>query len=70
VITDFVVGEDLLQLEGSASGYYLDQSGLAGVMGVGLYAERGQVDELIAVINSMGDAQPTADNTIMKARFV
>ena len=68
VISDFTVGQDRLQLDGAASNYYLGASGVAGVTGIGLYAEQGATDELIAVIRA--STTLTASNTIGTAVFV
>ena len=70
LITDFAVGRDRLQLDGSAGGYYLAAGGVAGVAGTGLYAELGATDELIAIIRSADGTALTAANTISPAVFV
>ena len=68
LITDFTVGTDRLQLDGSASGYYLGASGVNGVRGQGLWAEQGATDELIAIIQ--GNVNITINNTINFANYV
>lgn len=70
VITDFTVGQDRLQLDGGADGYYLAASGVAGVSGLGLYAEQGATDELLAIIKSANTTALTKANTISTAIFV
>jgi Ca2+-binding RTX toxin-like protein len=70
LITDFAVGRDRLQLDGSAGGYYLAAGGVADVVGTGLYAELGATDELIAIIRSADGTALTAANTISPAVFV
>lgn len=70
LITDFTAGQDRLQLDGLASGYYLAPSGVADVTGVGLFAEQGATDELIAVIRSANATGLTASNTVQTALFV
>ena len=70
LITDFTVGQDRLQLDGDRSNYYLGQSGVNGVAGIGLYAEQGATDELIAIIRSANATQPNAANTINTAQFI
>lgn len=52
LITDFTVGSDKLELKGAASGYYFAPSTVAGVTGIGLWAEQGTVDELVAIVQS------------------
>jgi hypothetical protein len=68
LITDFTVGTDRLQLDGSASGYYLGASGVNGVSGQGLWFEQGATDELIAIIQ--GNVNITINNTINFANYV
>jgi Ca2+-binding RTX toxin-like protein len=70
LITDFTVGQDKLQLDGAASGYYLAASGVTGVTGTGLYAEQGTTDELIAIIRSANSTALNATNTVNTALFV
>jgi Ca2+-binding RTX toxin-like protein len=70
LITDFTPGTDRLQLDGTAPGYYLAKSTLAGASGTALWAERGAVDELIAVLRSAAPAALTSENTIKTALFV
>ena len=70
LITDFTPGTDRLQLDGSAPGYYLAKSTLAGASGTALWAERGATDELIAVLRSGTPAALTSENTIKTALFV
>jgi Ca2+-binding RTX toxin-like protein len=70
VISDFTVGQDKLQLDGSASGYYLAASGVTGVSGIGLYAEQGATDELIAIIRSANSTVLNVANTVNTAVFV
>jgi len=70
LIEDFTVGTDRLQLHGVASGYYLNKSTVTAVSGVALWAERGQTDELIAIIRSANSSTLTAANTINTAVFV
>jgi Ca2+-binding RTX toxin-like protein len=70
LITDFTVGQDKLQLDGAASGYYLAASGVTGVTGTGLYAEQGATDELIAIIRSANSTALNAANTVNTALFV
>lgn len=70
LITDFTVGQDRLQLDGAAANYYLGQSGLTGVSGIGLWAEQGATDELIAIIRSANSTTLNATNTITPAQFV
>jgi Ca2+-binding RTX toxin-like protein len=70
LITDFTPGQDTLQLDGAAGGYYLADSGLGSVKGIGLFAEQGATDELIAVIRSADARVLTAANTINTAVFV
>ena len=70
LITDFTVDQDRLQLDGTASGYYLAASGVTGVAGTGLYAEQGATDELIAILRSAEGKVLTAANTLNTAVFV
>jgi Ca2+-binding RTX toxin-like protein len=70
LITDFTVGQDKLQLDGTASNYYLAASGVAGVTGIGLYAEQGATDELIAIIRSANSTALNASNTVNMALLV
>ena len=70
LITDFAVGQDKLQLDGAAAGYYLAASGVTGVTGTGLYAEQGTTDELIAIIRSANSTTLSAANTVNTALFV
>jgi Ca2+-binding RTX toxin-like protein len=70
LITDFTVGQDKIQLDGSASGYYLAASGVAGVSGTGLYAEQGATDELIAILRSANSTALNAANTVNTGLFV
>jgi Ca2+-binding RTX toxin-like protein len=70
LITDFTVGQDKLQLDGAASGYYLAASGVTGVSGTGLYAEQGATDELIAIVRSANSTALNATNTVNTALFV
>jgi len=70
LVADFTLGTDRLQLDGLASGYYLAASGLSSVAGVGLWAERGKTDELIAIIRSANSTVPTTANTLANAVFV
>jgi Ca2+-binding RTX toxin-like protein len=70
LITDFTVGQDKLQLDGAASGYYLAASGVSGVTGTGLYAEQGATDELIAIIRSANSTALNVTNTVNTALFV
>lgn len=70
LITDFTVGQDRLQLDGAAGNYYLGASGVSGVSGIGLYAEQGATDELIAIIRSASSTTLTSANTINTAQFV
>jgi Ca2+-binding RTX toxin-like protein len=70
LITDFTVGQDKLQLDGVASGYYLAASGVSGVTGTGLYAEQGATDELIAIIRSANNTTLNAANAISTGLFV
>jgi len=52
LITDFTYGVDKLELTGSASGYYFAASTVSGVAGMGVWAEQGNVDELVAIVQS------------------
>jgi len=70
LITDFTIGQDKLQLDGAASGYYLAASGVTGVTGTGLYAEQGATDELIAIIRSANSTALNASNTVNTGLFV
>jgi Ca2+-binding RTX toxin-like protein len=70
LITDFTIGQDKLQLDGAASGYYLAASGVTGVVGTGLYAEQGTTDELIAIIRSANTTTLNASNTVNTGLFV
>ena len=70
LITDFKVGQDKLQLDGVASNYYVAASGVTGVAGSGIWAEQGQVDELIAIVRSADSTQLTSTNLINTAMFV
>ena len=70
LITDFTVGQDKLQLDGAAAGYYLAASGVTGVVGTGLWAEQGATDELIAIIRSTNSTALNATNTVNTALFV
>ena len=70
VISDFTIGQDKLQLDGAASGYYLAASGVSGVTGTGLWAEQGTTDELIAIIRSANSTALNAANTVNTALFV
>jgi len=70
LITDFTVGQDKLQLDGAAAGYYLAASGVTGVTGTGLYAEQGATDELIAIVRSANSTAMSASNTINTALFI
>jgi hypothetical protein len=49
LITDFTPGQDKVQLDGAAANYYLGASGVTGVSGIGLWAEQGTTDKLIAI---------------------
>jgi len=68
IITDFTVGVDRLQLDGSYSNYYVGASGASRVTGYGVWYEQGAKDELIAVIQSTTTI--TVSNTISVAYFV
>ena len=70
LITDFTVGQDRLQLDGAASGYYLGESGVNGVSGTGLWAEQGATDELIAIIRSANTTAVNSTNTVSMALFI
>jgi Ca2+-binding RTX toxin-like protein len=70
LITDFMVGQDKLQLDGAAANYYLGASGVSGVTGTGLWAEQGATDELIAIIRSANSTALNATNTVNTALFV
>ena len=70
LITDFAVGQDKLQLDGAAANYYLAARGVTGVSGIGLYAEQGATDELIAIIRSANSTALNATNTIKTGLFV
>ncbi len=70
LITDFAVGQDKLQLKGAASGYYLAASGVAGVSGIGLYAEQGATDELVAIIRTANASALNWNNTVKTAVFI
>jgi len=70
LINDFTVGQDKLQLDGSAANYYLGASGVTGVSGIGLYAEQGTTDELIAIIRSANTTALNDANTVKAAIFV
>jgi Ca2+-binding RTX toxin-like protein len=70
LITDFTAGQDKLQLDGAAANYYLGESGVTGVSGIGLWAERGATDELIAIIRSANTTALNATNTVTTALFV
>ena len=70
LITDFTVGQDKLQLDGAAAGYYLAASGVTGVSGTGLWAEQGTTDELIAIIRSANSTALNASNTVNMALLV
>jgi len=67
LITDFTVGVDRLQLDGSYSNYYIGAS-ISGVTGYGVWYEQGSKDELIAVIQSTTTI--TVSNTISVAYYV
>lgn len=69
-VTDFTVGVDVLQLNGSRSEYYLGTSGVSGVSGRGLFHEDGATDELIAIVRSGNSTALTDANTIDVARFM
>jgi Ca2+-binding RTX toxin-like protein len=69
LITDFTVGTDRLQLDGSASGYYIGASGVTGVSGEGLWAEQGATDELIAIIRSANTTALNAANIVNTGLF-
>ena len=70
LITDFTVGQDKLQLDGAAAGYYLAASGVTGVVGTGLWAEQGTTDELLAIIRSANTTALNAANTVNTSLFV
>jgi Ca2+-binding RTX toxin-like protein len=70
LITDFTVGQDKLQLDGASANYYLGESGVTGVSGIGLYAEQGTTDELIAIIRSANTTALNDANTVKAAIFV
>jgi Ca2+-binding RTX toxin-like protein len=69
-ITDFTPGQDVLQLKGAASSYYLGAHSVSALVAhQGLFLETGTTDELIAIIQT-GGAALTATNTIQNAVFV
>jgi len=70
LITDFTAGQDKLQLDGAATNYFLGASGVTGVTGIGLYAEQGATDELIAIIRSANNTTLNAANAISTGLFV
>jgi Ca2+-binding RTX toxin-like protein len=70
LITDFTVGQDKLQLDGAAANYFLGASGVSGVTGIGLYAEQGATDELIAIIRSANTTALSSANTVNTGLFV
>jgi Ca2+-binding RTX toxin-like protein len=76
LITDFTVGQDKLQLDGSAANYFLGASGVANVSGSGLFydsntnARLDATDELIAIMRSANSTQLTAANTVNTAQFI
>lgn len=70
LITDFTPGQDKLQLDGAAGGYYLAASGVGGASGIGLFAEQGATDELLAIIKSANATVLRAENTLNTAVFV
>jgi hypothetical protein len=68
LITDFTVGTDRLQLDGTVNNYYIGASGVNGVSGQGLWFEQGATDELIAIIQ--GNVTININNTVNVANFV
>jgi len=76
LITDFTVGQDKLQLDGAKGNYFLGASGVAGVVGSGLFhdsnanAKLDTIDELIAIVRSANSTALNAANTINTANFV
>jgi len=78
LITDFTVGEDRLQLKGSAAKYYLGAQDVSGVSGVGVYFDSDGSggpdadgnDELIAILQSASPASLTFESVIRPAKFV
>ena len=69
-IADFNSSQDKLQLKGSATNFYLAESGVAGVIGIGLFVEKGAIDELIAIIGSANSTVLNKANTILSGVFV
>lgn len=70
LITDFVVGEDRVQLKGTAANYYLGNSPVTGVSGKAVFFENGATDELIAIIQSGNSTTINAANLVTPAKFV
>jgi Ca2+-binding RTX toxin-like protein len=74
LITDFVVGQDQLQLKGNASQYFVGSSGVNGVNGSGIFFDSNNShgfdvsDELISIVQS--NVTINIQNTINVARFV
>jgi hypothetical protein len=56
-------------LKGVIANYYTGVHSVGGVAGTGLFLETGATDELIAIIQTSGDAI-TNSNTINTASFV
>jgi Ca2+-binding RTX toxin-like protein len=70
LITDFTYGTDKLVLKGSSTGYYFAASQVSGVSGIGVWAEQGTTDELIAVVQSTTTISTTTTISSSYAVFI
>jgi Ca2+-binding RTX toxin-like protein len=57
LMKDFVVGEDVIQLSGSASNYFLAASPAKLPKGTAIFLETGTTDELIGIVRNVSLAQ-------------
>ena len=76
LVTDFTVGQDRLQLKGTASQYFMGSTGINGVSGSGVYFDSNNSrtldtnDELLAILRSGNSTVLNAANAINTANFV
>jgi Ca2+-binding RTX toxin-like protein len=76
LVTDFTVGQDRIQLKGTASQYFLGASGVNGVSGSGVYFDSNSNrsldanDELLAIVRSGNNTALNVGNTVNTANFV
>ena len=69
LVLDFTVGEDVLQLHGAATDYFLAPTGFNTASGTGLWWNGSGVGELIAVLRSVDETVLTGLNTLEVALF-